>query len=93
MSVHSVRCPCRGKLACELCRGQKFYDYEVTDRGWMPFACPTCKGERTTANPDGGEPERCVTCHGDGWIDPGNPPMAEGTTGVVRKIWKIFFGG
>ncbi len=93
MSVHSVRCPCRGKLSCELCHGEKFYDYDVGPRGWMPFTCPTCKGERSVAAPSGGEPERCPTCHGGGTIDPGNPPLAEGTPGLLRKIWMIFFGG
>jgi hypothetical protein len=75
-----------------LCHGTKFYDYEVGERGWMPFTCPTCKGERTIPA-ENGERETCFTCHGGAWIDPANPPLAEGTPGLLRKIWMIFFGG
>ena len=91
MAVHAVRCPCRGKLECKLCLGSKFYDYEVGPRGWMPFECPTCAGTGTVAGET--SPETCVTCHGGKFIDPANPPYAEGATGWFRKLWKIFFGG
>jgi len=101
MSVRRVRCPCRGKLSCELCHGERFYDYEVGPRGWMPFTCPTCRGAgmltvppaAPPVAPGNGDTEPCPTCHGDGTIDPGNPPLAEGSVGLIRKIWKIFMGG
>lgn len=93
MAVHRVRCPCRGKLSCELCHGTKYYDYEVGPRGWMPFTCPTCQGGRTRPGEGGPPPEPCPTCQGEGLIDPGNPPLAEGTTGFIRKLWRIFMGG
>ena len=92
MSVHRVRCACRGKLGCKLCGGTKFYDYEPGPRGWMPFVCPTCEGMRTI--PDEGDARQtCYTCEGQGTIDPASPPYAEGTAGLFRKAWKIFFGG
>ncbi len=92
MSVKSVRCPCRGKLGCKLCEGKKFYNYEVGPRGWLPFTCPTCEGKRTIPG-ENGESQTCFTCHGGGIIDPANPPPNESPAGVLRKIWKIFFGG
>jgi DnaJ-class molecular chaperone len=94
MAVKRVRCPCRGKFECKLCNGTKYYLYEVGPRGWMPFPCPTCDGKGTLP-PEPGETEArpCITCHGDGSIDPANPPYAEGMPGLLRKLWKIFFGG
>lgn len=93
MSVHSVRCPCLGNPECKLCNGSKFYDYEVGPRGWMPFTCPTCGGAKSLPAVDGGEPRSCITCHGEGGIDPGYPPPDESAVGLLRRVWKIFFGG
>ena len=90
--IKRVRCPCRGKFECKLCGGTGSYQYEVGPRGWMPFVCPTCGGIGTI--PGQGEArETCLTCHGDKSVDPGNPPQYEGTGGLFRKLWKIFFGG
>jgi len=90
MSVKRVRCACRGNPDCQLCRGEKYYDYEVGPRGWMPFTCPTCKGTRTLPAADG--VSQCFTCQGVGSVDPAYPPQLEGTVGFFRKAWKIFFG-
>ena len=92
MAVKRIRCACRGKLECKLCGGAKFYDYEPGPRGWMPFTCPTCEGKRTIPA-DGDARQTCFTCEGQGWIDPATPPYAEGSAGLFRKMWKIFFGG
>jgi hypothetical protein len=93
VSVQSVRCPCLGKLECKLCGGSKFYPYDVGPRGWMPFPCPTCDGTGALPGDDGGGPRPCVTCHGDRKVDPAYPPLPPGSLGVLRKIWRIFFGG
>jgi hypothetical protein len=92
MSVHVVRCPCLGKLECKLCNGRKVYEYEVGPRGWMPFACPTCDG-RGTLTVEGGAQEPCITCHGEKIVDPAFPPPDTSPLGMLRKIWKILFGG
>jgi DnaJ-class molecular chaperone len=91
MSVHVVRCPCRGRLECKLCHGTKVYEYDVGPGGWLPFTCPMCEGKGTL--PDGDTEQRCFTCHGAKTVDPANPPPNESPAGVLRKIWKIFFGG
>ena len=83
----SVRCPCHGNPACKLCSGTKFYQYQPTDRGWMPFACPTCQGAPASAR------RGCVTCRGGVWVDPASPPFAPGWKGEFRKMWKLLFGG
>jgi hypothetical protein len=45
----------------------------------MPFPCPTCHGSK--------DPE-CVTCHGEGKIDPAQPPAG----GFFDFIFKFFLG-
>ncbi|MDY3551686.1 hypothetical protein R5W24_000765 [Gemmata sp. JC717] len=88
----SVRCPCHGNPACQLCHGTKFYEYQPGPRGWLPFACPTCAGTGSTRTAEGTQ-ERCITCKGSWSIDPGYPPMAPGWRGALRAGWKTFFGG
>jgi DnaJ-class molecular chaperone len=67
------------------------YDYEPGPRGWMPFTCPTCGGDRQVTTD--GERETCFTCRGTGLIDPANPPRDTSTRGFLRDVWRIFFGG
>jgi len=93
MSVESVRCPCRGNPACKLCNGSKFYEYTVGPRGWIPFTCPTCGGAKSLPGADGKESQVCMTCEGGGVVDPGYPPSDDSTGGLLRKMWKVFFGG
>jgi len=59
----------------------------------MPFTCPTCEGTATLPPLEGKEPEECFTCRGAKLIDPANPPLNEDARGVLRTIWRIFFGG
>jgi hypothetical protein len=87
-----VRCRCQGSPDCKLCSGTAFYDYEPGPRGWMPFVCPTCEGKREVT-PEDGERQVCFTCGGAGNVDPANPPSAPGTPGLLRNLWRIFFGG
>ncbi len=87
-----VRCHCRGNVACKLCHGQKFYEYQPGPRGWMPFTCPTCRGEGVLATAQGPE-QPCFTCKAVGSVDPANPPYAPGWLGTLRIGWKTFFGG
>ena len=82
-----VRCPCGGWVGCQLCQGRKFYEYTPGPRGWLPFRCPTCKGEKLTTV-DGQPDQRCPTCQGEGMIDPAQPPGG----GWLDTIFKIFFG-
>ncbi|MFO0825775.1 MAG: hypothetical protein U0792_22085 [Gemmataceae bacterium] len=95
MAVHSVRCPCLGHFPeCKLCSGSGFYSYEVGPRGWLPFQCPSCNGTGTLPNPAGsGDSRPCPTCEANGSVDPGYPPHGDNTGGLLRRIWKIFFGG
>lgn len=90
--AQQVRCPCRGRSDCELCRGTGFYGYVPGPRGWMPFTCPTCKGSRVV-NIERGGPESCFTCLGVGSVDPAKPPSAGGTRGWARNAWRFLFGG
>ena len=82
-----VRCCCRGRPECKLCRGTKYYLYEPGPRGWLPFKCPTCDGTGTLAEP-GTEPEPCPTCRATGTVDPADPP----TAGIADVLWKALFG-
>ncbi|MBN9517846.1 hypothetical protein J0H58_04880 [bacterium] len=84
----SVRCPCHGNPACKLCAGTKFYEYQPSDRGWLPFRCPTCADAKSAQ-----ERQACVTCHGAVGIDPANPPYDPGWMGQARVGWKFLFGG
>ncbi|QJW97740.1 hypothetical protein [Frigoriglobus tundricola] len=88
---HHVLCPCRGNPDCKLCLGTKVYTYEPTDRGWMPFPCPTCEGKKELTID--GKTEPCFTCLGAGTVDPANPPRDTSTRGFIRDVWRIFFGG
>lgn len=87
-----VRCPCHGNPGCKLCGGAKFYPYQPTERGWMPFTCPTCEGKGVLTDAAKGQ-ESCFTCKRGGSVDPGYPPYAPGWLGGLRVGWKIFFGG
>jgi hypothetical protein len=94
MAVERVRCPCRANPECKLCGGSNYYDYEVGPRGWLPFTCPTCGGSRVMPGAAADAPPRqCVTCRGEGHVDPANPPQLETTGGFLRMIWRVFFGG
>ncbi len=85
--IHKLACPCGGKLQCLLCQGCGWYEYEPGPRGWMPFTCPTCQGNRILQHP--GEPEEeCPTCHRGAWIDPADSPVT-----FLGKVRKMFFGG
>jgi hypothetical protein len=88
---HNVRCPCRGNPGCKLCGGSQFYAYEPGPRGWMPFLCPTCEGKGEVVVE--GKPEKCFTCIGAGSVDPAIPPRDRSTRGLIRDVWRIFFGG
>ncbi|MCI0699830.1 MAG: hypothetical protein L0241_01925 [Planctomycetia bacterium] len=90
---HRVRCRCRGNPDCKLCFGTKFYDYTPGPHGWMPFVCPTCEGKGTLPSANGNGPQECFTCRKAKTIDPANPPLNEDARGVLRTIWRIFFGG
>ncbi len=86
-----IRCACRGEPDCRLCFGRKFYEYEPGPRGWMPFVCPTCSGTREVTVE--GAVETCFTCAGTGAVDPANPPRDDSPRGLIRNLWRIFFGG
>lgn len=91
MSKKSVRCACQKNPDCKLCFGRGVYEYEPDSRGWMPFVCPTCEGKREVSVE--GVSQRCFTCHAAGSVDPANPPRDRSTRGLIRDIWRIFFGG
>lgn len=82
-----IRCHCGGWLECKLCSGTGKYPYEPGDMGYMPFECPTCKGEKVEKDDEGKETP-CRTCIGIGNIDPANPPVA----GMWDVLTKILFG-
>ncbi|MBY0512890.1 MAG: hypothetical protein K2P78_03145 [Gemmataceae bacterium] len=85
--VKTIRCHCGGKPSCRLCRGSKYYEYEVGPRGYLPFRCPTCEGRGRRDEP-GQPPEPCPTCRGTGTVDPADPPGG----GFLDVIWKALFG-
>jgi DnaJ-class molecular chaperone len=82
-----IRCHCQGKPSCLLCKGTGKYDYDPGPRGYVPFQCPTCEGRRVLKDDDGTE-YNCLTCKGQGAIDPAHPPPA----GMADVLMKIFFG-
>ena len=88
-----VRCTCRGNPDCKLCFGTAAYEYEPGPRGWMPFVCPTCSGARAVTVEAERSTEVCFTCSGAGTVDPANPPRDDSPRGLIRNLWRIFFGG
>ena len=82
-----IRCPCLGTPGCKLCDGSGKYAYNPGPLGYMPFACPNCAGEKFLVDEDG-DRLVCKTCHGQGGIDPANPP----TAGMWDILTKILFG-
>jgi DnaJ-class molecular chaperone len=86
-TVKQIRCHCAGKTDCKLCGGTGKYSYEPGERGYIPFRCPQCDGAKTVLL-DGDERKPCLTCNGEGIIDPANPPPA----GLLDVLTKILFG-
>ena len=82
-----IRCPCEGNPKCKQCGGTGKYAYEPGPRGWLPISCPTCEGKKQVMD-DSGKPMLCFTCHGQGSIDPANPP----SKGLFDLLWKTLFG-
>lgn len=82
-----IRCHCGGKESCLLCKGVGKYQYTPGHMGYMPFNCPTCEGKRNLSDEDG-TIFACMTCNGQGMVDPANPPNA----GLLDILSKILFG-
>lgn len=55
--------------------------------GYLPFQCPTCEGKQKLADEDGAT-YICLTCKGQGMVDPANPPHG----GLLDVLSKILFG-
>jgi len=55
--------------------------------GYLPFQCPTCEGKQKLTDEDG-IVYICLTCHGQGMVDPANPPIGS----MLDALSKIFFG-
>jgi hypothetical protein len=87
MATKRIRCHCGGKSFCKLCGGTGKYEYDPGPRGYMPFKCPTCDGERTLVEDDGTR-FPCPTCKAEGIVDPAHPPPA----GLLDVLTKILFG-
>ena len=87
MAVKKIRCHCGGKSFCRLCGGTGKYEYDTGPRGYLPFQCPTCNGERFLTEDDGAHFD-CPTCKATGVVDPAHPPPA----GVLDVLTKILFG-
>lgn len=85
--VKQIRCPCKGQSGCKLCGGTGIYGFEPGPRGYMPFECPNCGGQKILSDDDG-DRYACPTCKGEGRVDPANPPMA----GLWDVLTKIMFG-
>jgi hypothetical protein len=85
--IKQIRCHCGGLPVCKLCGGTGKYPYSPDERGYMPFGCPTCEGQRVLKDEDG-QVSQCPTCKGQGFVDPANPPPA----GLIDVLTKILFG-
>ena len=82
-----ISCHCGGRPSCKLCNGTKYYMYEAGPKGYLPFRCPTCAATGWITEP-GLEREKCITCRGNGSVDPADPP----SHGMFDIIWKALFG-
>ena len=85
--LKSIKCHCGGRPSCKLCGGTSKYEYDLGPRGYLPFACPTCRARGYLEEP-GLEREKCFTCRGNGTVDPADPP----SNSFVDIIWKAMFG-
>jgi len=83
----NIRCHCGGKPSCMLCKGVGKYPYTPGHMGYLPFQCPTCEGKQTLKEEDG-TTYTCMTCNGQGMVDPANPPIGN----ILDVLSKIFFG-
>ncbi|MEZ6140252.1 MAG: hypothetical protein R3B84_06755 [Zavarzinella sp.] len=84
--MKKINCHCRKWLACKLCHGVGKYDYTAGERGFVPFVCPTCEGNKQLQ--EGDASLECRTCKGQGFVDPANPPPS----GMIDVLVKILFG-